>query len=274
MSDNAQSTSIHASRLANRLEGKVAIITGGNSGIGEATAHCFAREGAKVAIMARRETEGLKVQEDIRSEGGDATFIRCDVTDNKVVGGAVDEAVSKYGSVNILINNAGGGSGGIFPDEADDTFDATVRLNLYGTFYMSKAVWPQLVKAGGGAIVNVSSTAAVLAHNKSSFDAGGAKGAPSAYATSKAAIEAFTRYIAAKGGHLNIRVNCIRPGQILVPNMGKIHPHNAYFNMRQILNYPGLPEDAANLLLFLASEDSKFITAEIIDLDGGYAAKV
>ena len=260
--------------MSGKLAGKVAIVTGGNSGIGEATAHCFAREGARVAIMARREIEGLKVQEAIRSEGGDATFICCDVTDSKAVGGAVDEAVSKYGAVNVLINNAGGGSGGLFPDEADDTFDATIRLNLYGTFYMCKAVWPHLEKAGGGAIVNVSSAAAVIAHNKSSFDAGGAIGPPSAYAASKAAIEAFTRYIAAKGGHLNIRINCIRPGQILVPNMGKVHPMNAYYNMRQMLNYPGQPEDAANLLLFLASEDSRYMTAEIIDLDGGYGAKV
>ncbi len=260
--------------MPGKLAGKVAIVTGGNDGIGEATARRFAREGAKVAIMARREPEGVKVQEDIRRDGGDATFIRCDVTDSEAVNAAVAETVSTYRAVNVLVNNAGGGIGGLFPDEADDTFDATVRLNLYGTFYMSKAVWPHLAEAGGGSIVNVSSVAAVIAHNKRSFDAGGAIGPPSAYAAAKGGIEAFTRYIAAKGGHLNIRINCIRPGQILVPRMGDTHPISPYFKMRQLLNGPGHPEDAANLALFLVSDDGRFITAETIDLDGGYGAKV
>ena len=260
--------------MAGKLEGKVAIVTGGNDGIGEAVSHRFASEGAKVAIVARREEKGLEVQEAIRGEGGDATFIRCDVTDSKAVGAAVDETVSTYGGVNVLMNNAGRSFGGRFPDEEDDTFDATVRLNLYGTFYMSRAVWPHLIEAGGGVIINVSSVAAVIAHNKRSFDAGGAIGPPAAYAAAKAGIEGFTRYIAAKGGHHNIRINCIRPGQILVPYMGGEHPIKPYFDMRQLLNRSGYPEDAANLALFLASDDGRFITAETIDLDGGYAAKV
>ena len=260
--------------MPGKLEGKVAIVTGGNDGIGEAVSRRFAREGAKVAIVARREEKGLEVQEEIRGEGGDASFIRCDVTDSEAVNATVDETVSTYGGVNVLMNNAGRSFGGRFPDEEDDTFDATVRLNLYGTFYMSRAVWPHLVDAGGGVIINVSSVAAVIAHNKRSFDAGGAIGPPAAYAAAKAGIEGFTRYIAAKGGHHNIRINCIRPGQILVPYMGDVHPIKPYFDMRQLLNGSGYPEDAANLALFLASDDGRFITAETIDLDGGYAAKV
>ena len=260
--------------MAGKLEGKVAIVTGGNDGIGAAVCRRFAREGARVAIMARREPEGLEVQEAIRGKGGDATFIRCDVTDSGSVNAAVEETVSTYGGVNVLMNNAGRGFGGRFPDEEDDTFDATVRVNLYGTFYMSRAAWPHLIEAGGGVIINVSSVAAVIAHNKRSFDAGGAIGPPAAYAAAKAGIEGFTRYIAAKGGHHNIRINCIRPGQILVPYMGGEHPIKPYFDMRQLLSRSGYPEDAANLALFLASDDGRFITAETIDLDGGYAAKV
>ena len=260
--------------MQDKLEGKVAIVTGGSDGIGAETCRLFAREGARVAIMARGESKGLEVQEEIRSEGGDATYIRCDVTDREAVDAAVEETVSTYGGVNVLMNNAGRSFGGIFPDEEDDDFDATVRLNLFGTFYMSRAVWPHLVQAGGGVIINVSSVAAVIAHNKRSFDAGGAIGPPSAYAAAKGGIEAFTRYTAAKGGHLNIRINCIRPGQVLVPYMGEVHPIKPYFDMRQLLNATGKPEDAANLALFLASDDGRFITAETIDLDGGYAAKV
>ena len=260
--------------MSGKLDGKVAIVTGGSDGIGAATCRLFAREGARVAIMARGEPKGLEVQEGIRGEGGEATFMRCDVTDSEAVNAAVDRTVSTYGGVNILMNNAGRSFGGRFPDEEDDDFEATVRLNLFGTFYMSKAVWPHLVEAGGGAIVNVSSVAAVIAHNKRSFDAGGAIGPPAAYAAAKAGIEGFTRYIAAKGGHHNIRINCIRPGQILVPYMGETHPIKPYFDMRQLLNGPGYPEDAANLALFLASDDGRFITAETIDLDGGYGAKV
>ena len=169
--------------MPGKLEGKVAIVTGGSDGIGAETCRLFAREGARVAIVARGESKGLAVQEEIRGEGGDATFIRCDVTDSAAVNAAVDETVSTYGGVNVLMNNAGRSFGGRFPDEEDDTFDATVRLNLHGTFYMSRAVWgPHLVEAGGGAIVNVSSVAAVIAHNKRSFDAGGAIGPPAAYA--------------------------------------------------------------------------------------------
>ena len=104
--------------MANRLDGKVAIATGGNSGIG-ATAHLFAREGAKVAIMARREEEGLNVQEAINGEGGEATFISCDVMDRKVVDLAVERTLSKHGTADILFNNAGFGAGQNFPDEAD-----------------------------------------------------------------------------------------------------------------------------------------------------------
>ena len=260
--------------MPGKLEGKVAIVTGGSDGIGAATCRLFAREGARVAIVARGEEKGLDVQEAIRSDGGDATFIRCDVTDSAAVDAAVDQAVSTYGGVNVLMNNAGRGFGGRFPDEEDDDFEATVRLNLFGTFYMSRAVWPHLVDAGGGAIVNVSSVASVIAHNKRSFDAGGAIGPPSSYAAAKGGVEAFTRYVAAKGGHHNIRINCIRPGQILVPYMGETHPIKPYFDMRQLLNGPGYPEDAANLALFLACDDGRFITAETIDLDGGYGAKV
>ena len=262
--------------MSNRLDGKVAIVTGGNSGIGEATAHLFAKEGAKVAIMARREEEGLKVQEAIKSNGGDATFISCDVMDREAVDSAVEKAISTYGTVNVLFNNAGGGTPGNFPDEDDEGWDRVIRVNLSGTFYMSRAVWPHMVEAGGGAIVNMSSIAAVVGFSKNMYDWSGA--APSSsYYVAKAGVDAFTRYTASMGGQHSIRVNCVRPGQILTPGATRGGPDHIFkpaFDMTQILDGPGLPEDVANLVLFLASDESRFITGEIVNIDGGSPRKL
>ena len=260
--------------MSGKLEGKIAIVTGGNSGIGEATAHLFAKEGAMVAILARSEDQGLKVQEAIQREGGEADFIRCDVMDRKVVDSAVEETISKYGTVNILCNNAGIDGGQNFPNEDDESWDTVIRVNLSGTFYMSRAVWPHMLEAGGGAIVNMSSIAAVSGFSKNMYDLTG-RVASSSYFVSKAGIEAFTRYTASMGGQHNIRVNCVRPGQIITPRATSGGAHRAFkpkFDM--ILDGPGYPEDVANLVLFLACDDSRFITGEIINIDGGRAGKL
>ena len=262
--------------MAGRLDGKVAIITGGNSGIGEATAHLFAKEGAKVAIMARREDEGRKVQDAIRSEGGDATFIRCDVMERSIVDSAVDKALNTYGTVDILFNNAGFGGGQNFPDEDDELWDTVLRVNLNGTFYMSRAVWPHMVAAGGGSVINMSSVAAVVGFSKSMYDITG-RVPSSSYYVAKAGVDAFTRYTASIGGKDNIRVNCVRPGQVITPGAtggGEEHVFKAMFDFTQILDGPGYPIDVANLVLFLASDDARFITGEIINIDGGSPRKL
>jgi NAD(P)-dependent dehydrogenase (short-subunit alcohol dehydrogenase family) len=263
--------------MSGRLEGKVAIVTGGNSGIGEATAHLFAKEGAKVAIMARREEQGLKVQEAIRQEGGDAIYISCDVMDRKAVDSAVEKAIATYGTVDILFNNAGFGAGQNFPDEDDEGWDTVIKVNLNGTFYMSRAVWPHLVEAGGGAIVNMSSIAAVIGFSKNMYDISG--GVPSSsYYVAKAGVDAFTRYTASIGGQHNIRVNCVRPGQIITPGAtrGTMEDHvfKNMFDLTQILEGPGQPIDVANVVLFLASDDARFVTGEIINVDGGTPRKL
>jgi NAD(P)-dependent dehydrogenase (short-subunit alcohol dehydrogenase family) len=262
--------------MAKRLEGKVAIVTGGNSGIGEATAHLFAREGAKVAIMARREDEGRKVQEAIEAEAGEATFIRCDVMDRKAVDAAVEETVSKYGPVTVLFNNAGFGAGQNFPDEDDESWDTVIGVNLSGTFYMSRAVWPHMLEAGGGTIVNMSSVAAAIGFSKNLYDLAG-RAPSSSYYVAKAGVEAFTRYTASMGGQHNIRVNCVRPGQIITPGAtggGPTHVFKSAFDLLQILEGPGYPEDVANLAMFLVSGESRFITGEVINIDGGYPRKL
>ena len=164
--------------MAGRLDGKIAIITGGNSGIGEGTAHRFAEEGAKVVLMARRGEQGADVQNAIRSEGGDATYIRCDVADSKSVVEAVAAAVDTYGSVDILFNNAGFGAGEQFPEESDESWDRVINAYLSGTHRMTKAVWSYLIKSGGGAIVNMSSIAAVIGFKSTCMTSWGARHRP------------------------------------------------------------------------------------------------
>lgn len=267
--------------MPNRLDGKVAIITGGNSGIGASTAEAFAREGAKVILMARREEEGRAVERAIRDEGGEATFITCDVADDRSVVAAVAQAATTYGAVQILFNNAGGGAGSHFPDEPNEEWNRVIAVNLTGTFYVSQAVWPHLVEAGGGAVVNMSSLAAQRGFSPQMLKEFGATS--SSYYAAKAGVDALTRYMAGVGGKHGIRVNCVRPGQILTPGAtggtfddadGGHHVFEKMFNFAQIVQGPGYPEDVANLVLFLASDESRFISGEIINIDGGVAAKI
>lgn len=267
--------------MPNRLESKVAIVTGGNSGIGETTAQLFAQEGAKVVLMARREEQGKAVEVAIRAEGGEATFVACDVGDNDSVKQAVAAAVDAYGKIDVLFNNAGGGAGGRFPDEPESEWLRVINVNLTGTFYMSQAVWPHIVAAGGGAVVNMSSLAAQRGFSPAMAEAYGATSA--SYYAAKAGVDALTRYMAGIGGRDNIRVNCVRPGQILTPGAtrgttsdpdGGHHVFEKMFDFHQIIQGPGVPMDVANLVLFLVSDESRFLTAEIINVDGGVAAKI
>ena len=267
--------------MADRLAGKVAVITGGNSGIGETTGQVFAREGAKVILMARREEQGQAVAQGIREAGGEATFIRCDVGDDDSVRQAVAQAADVYGAINVLFNNAGGGSGSQFPNEPNSEWHRVVNTNLTGTFYVSRAVWLHLVAAGGGTVVNMSSLAAQRGFSSRMQDEFGTTSA--SYYAAKAGVDALTRYMAGTGGRHNIRVNCVRPGQILTPGAtggtskdadGGHHVFEKMFDFAQIVQGPGYPQDVANLVLFLACDESRFVNGEIINVDGGVAAKI
>jgi 3-oxoacyl-[acyl-carrier protein] reductase len=262
--------------MPGRLQSKVAIITGGNSGIGEATARLFTQEGARVAILARREAEGYAVQQAIRADGGDVTFLPCDVTNRAAVEAAVAQTVSTYGGLHVLINNAGGGARDIFPDESDEVWERVLRVNLTACFLTCRAAWAHLIKAGSGAIVNVSSLAAVSGVSDAVLER--MPMLPSAsYIAAKAGLEGFTRYLASLGGRHNIRVNCVRPGQVLTRRLTTAageHVFARHFEMWQLIKGPGYAEDVANAMLFLASDEARFITAEIINVDGGAAAKL
>jgi meso-butanediol dehydrogenase/(S,S)-butanediol dehydrogenase/diacetyl reductase len=263
--------------MPGRLQGKVAMITGGNSGIGEATAHRFAQEGATVVLLARRELEGYAVQQAIRDTGGEACFIPCDVSDRGAVEAAVTTAIDRYGSLHVLLNNAGAGARATFPEESDEEWERVLRVNLTGTFLMCQAAWPHLIAAGGSVIINMSSFAAVSGVSEAVRKMTQVSPPSASYFASKAGIEAFTRYIAGLGAPHNILVNCVRPGQILTSRLttpAGAHRHGRYFEVVQLLKGPGRAADVANTVLFLASEEARFITAEIINIDGGAAGKL
>ena len=268
--------------MGERLKDKVAIVTGGNSGIGAETGRTFAREGAKVILMARREEQGKAVAQEIRDAGGAAHFVGCDVGDNDSVQAAVAEAAEIYGRVDVLFNNAGGGAGSSFPNEPIEEFQRVIQINLTGTFFVSQAVWPHIVAAGGGAVVNMSSLAAQRGFSPAMKAEYGATA--SSYYAAKAGVDALTRYMAGVGGEVNSRVNCVRPGQILTPGAtggtykseeeGGNHVFKRMFDFNQILPGAGRSEDVANLVLFLSCDESKFITGEMINVDGGVPAKL
>lgn len=264
--------------MTGKLQGKVAIITGGNSGIGESTAHLFAEEGAKVAIMARREKEGRAVQQAIEAKGGTAEFIQCDVTITSDIEQAVKRTVDLFGSIDVLFNNAGGAGPERFPEESREHWDYVLAQNLNGVFDMCTSVWPYMVNGGGGSIVNMSSGAAVMAHTPFLKSILGRSPVPASYSVSKAGVDAFTRWAAGEGGEVNIRVNGVRPGQILTPltdvdGKGE-HALKPLFDMIQITPGTGYPEDVAKAVLFLACDDSKFVTGDFIHIDGGLPIKL
>ena len=257
------------------MEKKV-IITGGSSGIGEAAAKLFARHGAHVFILSRSEDKGQNNKNQIREECGIADYVSCDVGEISQVAHAVTEVLDETGGIDILVNNAGGGVRTNFPNEKPSEWERVINVNLNGTYYMTNTVWPHMVKNNSGNIINVSSVAAQLGFTSKLYSLSDLQPSASYYAA-KAGIDAFTRFAASIGGQHNIRVNAIRPGQIITPltdTGGGHHVFESFFNMTQILDGPGYPNDVANTLLFLASEESRFITGEFINVDGGIAAKL
>jgi NAD(P)-dependent dehydrogenase (short-subunit alcohol dehydrogenase family) len=248
-----------------RLENKTALITGGTSGIGEATAILFAREGAKVAITGRDEKRGLAVTEGIVKQGGKAVFIRADVRNAEECNHAVAETMRVHKDLDILFNNAGVFVPHTVVDCTEEEWDLQMDVNLKGTFLMSKAALPHMIAQRKGVIIN----------NSSGWGIAGGDAAV-AYCASKGGVVLLTKAMAIDHGQQGIRVNCICPGDVDTPML----PEDA--RMRGLkwddylagcstrpLGRIGTTDEIAKSALFLASDDSSFMTGAALVVDGG-----
>jgi NAD(P)-dependent dehydrogenase (short-subunit alcohol dehydrogenase family) len=251
-----------------RLENKVALITGGNSGIGEATAILFAKEGAKVAITGRNQQRGLEVTGRIKKNDGEAIFIPGDVRLAADCQRAVDETVLTFGRIDILFNNAGVFYAHNALDCSEEEWDMQIDVNLKGTFLMSKSALPGMIAQGGGVIINNSSGWGLVGGDKAV-----------AYCASKGGVVLLTKAMAIDHGHQGIRVNCICPGDVdtpMLPEDARIRGLKSEDYLVGCANRPlgriGTPEEIAKAVLFLASDDSSFMTGATLAVDGGGTA--
>ena len=266
-----------------RLDSKVAIVTGGSTGIGEAIVHRFAREGARVVFCARTDDTGGSVERAVRSDpiasgtGGDATFMHCDVTDETAVDALVQRTVDFYGRVDIVVANAGTGGGQLWPNEPTDVWDGFMKLNLNGMMFLCRAAWPHLIASGAGSAIAITSLSAWMGIGRDQLAKMG--GAPSAsYQASKAAMEGLVVHLAGRGGEHNVRVNGIRPGRILTDKfrawMGDEGIFWNHYKEAQLIKRHGHVDDISNAALFLASDESTFITGTVLDVNGGAVVKL
>lgn len=249
-----------------KLQDKAALVTGGSSGIGRATALLFAKQGAKVAIASRREAEGLSVVEEIRKAGGEAIFVKTDVSKADECANAVAKSVSAFGKLDVAFNNAGVEVFGKPVAQTDEsTWDSVVDTNLKGTFLSMKYEIPEMLKAGGGAIVNMSSTYGIVA---SAFGGCG-------YHASKAGIIGLTKAAALEYAKQNIRINAICPAFVATAMVEKFLEETGMTD--QIKGFHpigrlGTEDEIAQAVVFLASSASSFMTGTALSVDGGMAA--
>ena len=249
-----------------RLDDKVAIISGGARGQGAEEARLFAREGARVVFGDILDEEGMKVEAEIREMGGDASYIHLDVTNEDDWTRAVEFAESTYGKVDVLVNNAGIGIGTRSLEETTtEEWDRIMGVNVTGVFLGTKHSIPAMRRAGGGSIINISSTAGLVGIGRSA-----------AYTASKGAVRIFTKATATRHAPDKIRCNSVHPGPVGTPFLQELldNPDRLQARLSGVpLGRLGTPEDIAYGVLFLASDESSFMTGSELVIDGGSTAQ-
>lgn len=249
-----------------RLQGKIALITGGGSGIGKTTAELFAREGAIVIINDIDAAKGQETEQSIQAEGGNALFLHADVTDPESVRLMVEAAIQAYGRIDILFNNAGISGVGAIHEIEPEAWDRVIQVNLRGVFLPSKYVIPYMMVRKAGNIINMSSCIAEI---------GLARRA--SYSATKGAVLALTKSMQVDYAKYNIRVNAVLPGTIMTPFVEQYLQSSyedpelaiAAIKTRQLSGELGRPVDVANAVLFLASDESSFMMGSPLYIDGG-----
>jgi NAD(P)-dependent dehydrogenase (short-subunit alcohol dehydrogenase family) len=251
-----------------RLDGKVTFITGAGSGIGEQIARLYARQGARVVIADIDEVAGRRVAEEI---GPMAQARRLDVTDPQEFKAALEATVEHLGALDVLVNNAGIGFVGSVEETPEEDFARLCAVNVAGVFHGCKYVVPLMLKQGRGNILNIGSVAGLVGIERRF-----------AYSATKGAVIAMTRQMAIDYATKNIRVNCICPGTIYTPfvdsylqrfHAGEIEETKAKLHARQPIGRMGRPDEVAKMAVYLAADESEFVTGAILTIDGGLTAR-
>ena len=248
-----------------RVAGKVALVSGGARGIGAATSRLLAREGAAVVLADVLEAEGKATEAEIAEAGGRATFMRLDVTDEENWQLVIDATVATYGKLDVVVNNAGISGRTTVEETAAETWDRVMAVNGKGVFLGTKLAIPELRRAGGGSIINISSIYGIVGSETSA-----------AYHASKGAVRIFTKSAAIQYAGEGIRVNSVHPGFVDSPMTAASHALPEVHNLRierTPLGRMGTPEDIAAGILYLASDESSFVTGSELVIDGGMTAR-
>jgi dihydroanticapsin dehydrogenase len=255
--------------MAGRVVGLVAIVTGAGSGIGQASAIRLAEEGARVICADINPANALATAESIIAHDGMAVAATIDISDSEACTALVAKTVADFGSIDILVNNAGVNLPGVFHEVTNETIDRTLNVNVKGAMYLTRAAIPFMLKKGSGSIVNMSSVNGLVSEPYLSV-----------YSASKGAIVMFTRGIALDYAKQGIRCNAICPGWVDTPinhahakMLGGLDHVYETIDSFQPIGRPGTSREIANLVLFLASDESSFMTGSIVSADGGMTAQ-
>jgi NAD(P)-dependent dehydrogenase (short-subunit alcohol dehydrogenase family) len=248
--------------MQNDYTNKIALITGGTSGIGKVTAIAFASAGAKVVLTGRREKEGAEVVAEIKQTGGTASFVRADVSKDADIVNAIEFVVATYGRLDVAFNNAGVEMLGPLDQVTEEQYRSTFDINVWGVLNSMKYEIPAMLKVGGGAIVNTSSIAGHIGLAQASI-----------YVATKHAVEGLTKAAAVEFGKQGIRVNAVAPGTIDTEMVARFPKEaQAWLLTQHPVGRFGTSEDIAAAVLYLASDAAKFTTGTILAVDGGWSA--